>query len=348
MLEFDDESNVLASNIGWARAFSQQFSDVLIYATRVGNIPQDLPTNIEVHEIGGGSKSKRVKALGKLSYLTFMILVQRKKVQVFHHMIHKTVIFPGFLFRMVGVKQILWYSHSVAGKGLSLAAQIVNHIVAPTRQSFPLSEYRVAKGLGQAIDVTRLVPKTFSRDLPFNFVKVSSIGRVNRIKNLNKLLEALSTINTDIAFQIEFTGPVQDVKYRSELVELATAKSLNLKIFPPVKYGDIALTLRDSLLYFSGTVAAVDRAAIEAAICGCLIVSENLSLLELSGMTQLWHELGRNPGELRLKDQIVLLSLLDNSVALEFSEKVSQFAKKRNDVRVVVSQIIDLFSIGAD
>lgn len=341
MLEFDEDSDVLASNIGWVRAFSRKYLTVTVWATKVGKIPLDLPSNVTVNEFGGGTLIKRLKAIRRLLWLACSI--RKNDVQIFHHMIHYTAIFPGVLFRIKGLRQILWYSHRVAGFGLFLALRFVNHVVAPARGSFPLNRLKTAIGLGQAIDISNLERSNMSMQVNREVSKIVSLGRVNRIKNLHQLLEAMSMNQHRHLYEIQFVGPIQDGNYKAELYNFASSHGIRISFAPPVKYAEVADILRSADFYFSGTINAVDRAAIEAAICGCFIVSENLNLLELSGMAQVWKLLGKDYTKLTLNEQFLYLSEIGASTSQSLRNQISDFAKAHNSVDWVVGQIMTIY-----
>jgi glycosyltransferase involved in cell wall biosynthesis len=341
MLEFDEDSEVLASNIGWVRAFSRKYSTVTVWATKVGMIPLDLPSNVTVNEFGGGTLIKRLKAMRTLLWLACR--VGKDDEQIFHHMIHYTAIFPGVIFRIKGLKQILWYSHSVAGPGLFLALQFVNHVVAPASGSFPLNRWKTAKALGQAIDISNLERTNMPRQGNREVSKIVSLGRVNRIKNLHQLLEAMCMNKFRHLYEILFVGPIQDGNYKTELYNFASSRGIRISFAPPVKYAEVADILRSAEFYFSGTINAVDRAAIEAAICGAFVVSKNLNLLELSGMAQVWRLLGQDHTKLTLNEQFLYLSEINEATSQSLRNQISDFAKARNSVDWVVSQIITIY-----
>ena len=109
-LETDLDSQVLAAAHDWVEAFAAQVDKVFVYSTHVGRT--NLPANVVVKELGGGSFLKRLVGLFRL-YKSFAIaLKHQSSVCMFHHMSPRTLLFVGPLYKIAGIKQGLWYSHS--------------------------------------------------------------------------------------------------------------------------------------------------------------------------------------------------------------------------------------------
>ena len=69
-LETDLDSQVLAAAHDWVEAFAAQVDKVFVYSTHVGQT--NLPANVVVKELGGGSFLKRLVGLFRL-YKSFAI-----------------------------------------------------------------------------------------------------------------------------------------------------------------------------------------------------------------------------------------------------------------------------------
>jgi hypothetical protein len=109
-LSMNLDNHVLANTNLWVNEFSKHFERVHVYSTHVGRY--SVPNNVCVEEIGGGSFRKRAVALAKLTFIAFKLYKVRKDVVVFHHQSPRTAVYPGIIFRIFGVNQGLWYSHS--------------------------------------------------------------------------------------------------------------------------------------------------------------------------------------------------------------------------------------------
>jgi hypothetical protein len=81
--------------------------------------------------------------------------------------------------------------------------------------------------------------------------------------------------------------------------------------------------LNEYSFYFTGTPLSVDKATIEAAMSGCLIVSETFEALELTGMTEVWELFGYAPP----------------SLASQISELLSRRPEEIKELRVLIKKV---------
>ena len=80
-LETNLDSNVLAAAHDWVESFAKHVDQVVVYSTHVGRI--DLPANVIVHEIGGGSSVSKVLAVLRLLKSVAIEFPNRNRLFVF-------------------------------------------------------------------------------------------------------------------------------------------------------------------------------------------------------------------------------------------------------------------------
>lgn len=339
-LEMDNRSTLLQSNIDLLRAFSLYFEDVLVVVTHLGEIPNDLQMHSFI-ELGGGSLLKRLRAILRLLLVAFQVLQKRNDVSVFHHMSHRTVIFPGMIFRVLGIKQILWYSHHSIPLTLKSASRIVNCIVTPSKFSFPIDTSKV-RVIGQAVD-SNSIYKNFKESRYKNVYRILSVGRVSRAKKLDKFVDIAQSLDRGCNTELCLVGEVQDHKYLEELRELTVLYGCKLENYGPVDRKKVFEQMTRFCFYFSGTPRGVDRAAIEAAMSGCIVLSENYGTLKLIGMYEFWSEMGYSspPG---LAQQYLFLKRLTPYQLSQIGVKSSRISEELNDVKQTVQRIILMFA----
>jgi hypothetical protein len=107
-----------------------------------------------------------------------------------------------------------------------------------------------------------------------------------------------------------------------------------------VPYEDIPRILQRYKLCFTGTPKSVDKAALEAALTGCFVVSDEMSTLEQLGMRQVWESLNLNAIP-KLEVQIELLSALPAKTASELRLLLCQKASEQNDLKVTTKRILE-------
>jgi glycosyltransferase involved in cell wall biosynthesis len=336
-LELDNKSLLLRSNIAWLFALEEYFDEILVVSTRVGETPFGLKKTT-VLETGGGNTWKRIKAILKFTKLLPSIYRDRRSTFIFHHMSHRTAIYPGIVARAFGVKQALWFSHEHKPASLCFATFFVNRVFSPSIQSFPLNTRKLV-AVGQAIDTSKF---PWNRKLT-SYRRVNdivTIGRVSRSKHLMQAFEIFEDAQNPKENKVIYAiGPTQDLVYQREIEEKSGVLGIRIEFLGPIDSGDIASSLSDFCYYFSGTTKGVDRALIEAGVSGCLILSTNLGAMRLVGMSKYW--LQKLDMELPSLDvQYQVLSSLSSEQRQELGKYVRKFTISNNDIKSTVNKIV--------
>jgi glycosyltransferase involved in cell wall biosynthesis len=123
-----------------------------------------------------------------------------------------------------------------------------------------------------------------------------SLGRYAPVKNYELYLELASDFR-EVKFDIY--GPTGSPEYRKGLVDKFELRNSNVRLLESVNYSEIPKLLSRYEYFYSGTPKSVDKAAIEAALSGCFILSVNPATIEISGMGEVWNHVGiRCPKEI--------------------------------------------------
>jgi glycosyltransferase involved in cell wall biosynthesis len=279
------DSKVLASSHDWVRAFSNLFEEIRVLSTHVGRT--DLPDNVKVIQIGGGTLKNRLSAILILFQQISFIFQNRENLAVFHHMTTYPAAILGPILRALGIRQSIWYSHSHASKSFRWAAVFMNRIYGPAPGAVPANNTKI-RYLGHGIDIEKFTHWDKPNDIARS--GLVSVGRIVPIKNFHLLLsDSFPAAETFI----DLYGPsYSDNPYHAELLDLAFELGINLRIHNPIGYSEMATTLQKYSFFYSGTPKSVDKAAVEASLSGCFIVSSNQSLLEVTGMNLVWSKIG--------------------------------------------------------
>lgn len=332
-LETDSESPVLAVGIDWILNLSRQFDSVEVWSTHVGEKSE--LGNMKVEEIGGGSLVKRLRAISRLARLSLRIVRNRNDFFVFHHMSPRTAIFPGIPFRMIGIAQGLWYSHASNPISLRIATLTVNHIFTSTRQSFPIHSKKVLY-VGHGIPVEKFI----DTEQCHNRKKaILYLGRISPVKQLESLVQEMSKIKPPLP--IVFFGSENDSEYAQLLRSLAENERINLTINNSVKYIEVPKLMSSFKYFYSGTKGSVDKAALEAALAGCLILSSERITLDLTGMSAGWRHIGQIPPK-HIADQIRLLEALEGPELSRLKERVIQECHRKNNLKNTTTKIAEV------
>ena len=329
-LETDLDSELLAHCHDWILEFSKHFEEVIVYSTHVGRI--ELPNNVSVNSIGGGSLVKRVVAMFNLANSLKLVFKHRKNLVVFHHMSTKTSAAIGLPVKIMGVPQGLWYSHSHAPISLKASNYFVDYIFSSTPGAIPINS-RKNTFVGHAIAVPESFELEVDKDLRDGCV---SLGRVVPIKRLEELLYAISSLE-HLKTSITFIGSNSvNREYTSYLIDVAKEKNLSLEFIGPIHHDKVFRILQNFSIYFTGTPKSVDKATIEAAISGCLVVTDSESALELTGMINIYEGKRFN-----LSDQVKFIMNMSASQLMNARRDLSMMSRERNDLQKTILRMAD-------
>lgn len=333
-LEVDSQSRVLAAGLDWIIAFSEHCHKVIVFSTHVGEYK--LPNNVTVIELSGPGFLGKFRWFKNSTRALFMYLRTDGEKIVFHHMSQYTVIFPGIFLRIFGARQGLWYAHAAKGITLYLAEKISNKTFTSAKGAFPIFSKKLTL-LGQGVDTSKF-SLAFQENNDSKREGIFSLGRINSVKNLEKLLE---TIPVKHVKRIEFMGRLEDKNYKLMIENLAKTKKLNLVINDSKPYNEIPLYLTKWSYYYCGTNTAVDKAAIEAAACGCIIISKNKNVLNLTGMDSIYNNFNLLVPE-NLFDQISFFDKLTNKDISLIRKEISKISCEQNNVVNTTHKVVDL------
>lgn len=282
-LEMNLDSTVMAAAHDWVESFAKKYDVVKVYSTHVGRVV--LPANVTVTEIGGGTVWARILAFSRLMRVVTSNFGSRRELVVFHHMSTYTAVILGPVFRLLGVKQGLWYSHSVKSFSLSFAASLVDFVFSSSPEALPLESSK-SIFIGHGISLTRFKSSELENN---NRSGIVSLGRYAPIKRYESFLE-LAGYFSSIKFEIY--GPTGSTEYRKFLTDKFESKYPNVTIGNALDYSEIPNLLNRYEYFYSGTPKSVDKAAVEAALSGCFVLSTNSPTIEITGMSEVWNLLG--------------------------------------------------------
>jgi len=311
-------------------AFKEIFTDVSVISTWVGS--HSLPLEIKVTQIGGGNLIRRGMALIRLAKVGIIIVRNRHEAIVFHHMSTKTAALLGPIFRLSGVKQGLWYSHSSITHELLFAEKYMNKIYSSMPESLPISSKK-ARFTGHGIDVSKF-PKLnlYSRSLA-----VLSLGRIARIKRNEILIDALSKSQREIK-EVHLVGPTgSSIKYLQELTAYGLERGVNVKYLGEISHRDVPELLSKYSACYTGNPNTVDKSVIEGALSGCFTLASQEFILKQTGMSDVLEKAGLS-FEINLTDQISVLDKLHEKDELRLV--LRDQAIRKNSVQNTTSKIV--------
>ena len=331
----DLDSTVLASNFDWVEAFAKRFKKVTVFTTQLGRV-KDLP-NVNIIQIGGKSNNGRLKAAVRLIIGFLMVTRKKEEKYIFYHMSHKPAVILGLFYKFLHCRQVMWYSHSKKSLGLVLATKFVDNIVSTNLETFPLKSPKFVS-VGHGIKISKFKYSKGSNLISKDFSRFVAIGRVTPIKNIEKMIEALQNQNATLTL----IGELSDQQYYQNLQIQAFSYGVTLEHLAPVAQELLPQILQQYSFAINCTPKSVDKAILEATICGLIPISENKAVLDSTGMNKFWKE--KNINFPSIKEQVVFLLSLKNYEVEELSSKIKLETIKNNDLDMTISKIVSLLS----
>ena len=143
---------------------------------------------------------------------------------VFVHMNPIYVVLGGIIWKVLGKKISLWYTHKNVDLKLRVAEKLVDQIFTASKESFTLTSEKVLV-TGHGIDVVRYADAPRNKTIGVEPIALLSVGRITPIKNGDVLIEAAHLLKKQWGkkFIINFIGnpvTVRDHSYKEKLKSL--------------------------------------------------------------------------------------------------------------------------------
>lgn len=287
-IALDADDSALAANVDLVLSLKKFFYKVDV-VTRFWD-KKVLPNGIKVAVISGGSFICRLIGVYELIKVFLKIIFNKQEKYVLFHMNDKFAAILVPLLRMFKVKSCLWYSHAKASIALKWTNFFVYKVITTATNAYPLEHKRIFP-IGQLVSTSSFYYEE-AQELPTRNIRtIISVGRVAKSKFLEDLISQLNqNSGIDEVNIIGSVDPRGDNSYADFLKRLASNNGLRIRFNGPLKRRDLRdLYLRHSAIY-SGTRKAIDKSAIEGALCGLFVISTNDELLDLTGMADVYQK----------------------------------------------------------
>lgn len=255
--------------VEWLRGASKTFEVITCVALRIGQ--DKLPENVHLIPL-----RSRKGLQGKLQ-VVFRLLREtvRRRNQydsVFVRGDTVYMVLAGWLWRLLGKRTVLWYTHYKPNWTLRLAAYFSDDVVTAVPESNSL---RDALCIGHHIDVGRFQPNPGRvwQDMP----RVLIFGRVSPVKRVPWMVETLRTYIEQGQIHLQIRGKASDAAtrdaLRSCLPESASWQDADLA---PSMAGRL---YQETDIFINATPGSMDKALLEAAASGCIVLAATRGFL---------------------------------------------------------------------
>jgi glycosyltransferase involved in cell wall biosynthesis len=284
--KIDSNDDVLGFFHAWIAEFAKHCEQVTAIGLSVG--AHDLPKNVRIFSLGKESGASRLKYLGNFYRLIFR--ERHNYDAVFVHMNPEYIILGGVLWKIMGKKIGLWYTHKQVDWRLRMAVHGVDVIFTASPESFRLPTPKLHV-VGHGIDADRF---EHIRRIPDGVFRILSIGRIAQAKGYGTLFRALELLKDENSFtEVHIVGaPITaaDKIYATELQSTITQQGWEKKIVlvGAVPNNAIEPYLAKADLFVNmSTTGSLDKAVLEAMVAGVPVLTSNEGLrTALSGFEQ--------------------------------------------------------------
>jgi len=187
------------------------------------------------------------------------------------------VILGAFVWKLLGKKIFLWYTHKSVTLSLRIALALVDKVLTASAESFRIKSKKV-NVLGHGIDVDTFIP---TKEKLEDTMSIVTVGRISPVKHYEVLISAFAELRNEVPVFLDIAGvPIthEDKKYAASLRTLAKNQGVEdrVRFKGALRHGDIPLLLRASDIFVNmSKTGSLDKAVLEAMACGLPAVTSN-------------------------------------------------------------------------
>jgi glycosyltransferase involved in cell wall biosynthesis len=340
----------------WLEELSRHFDTVEVICLKEGR--HALPERVRVHSLGKPSSAKATKDREpslphfflRMRYVwRFYTLLWRLRGRydaVFVHMNPEYVVLAGLLWRVLGKRIVLWYTHRLVNTKLRTAVRLANAVATAAPESLRLASRKV-QVIGHGIE-TRSFATVRDGEL-HDPIAIVSVGRITPIKRLELLIEALALLSRqDTPVELTLVGAPTvggDVAYermlRAKAHELGIEKSVHFSGAIPYREMPALYGTQDISVNLAPT-GGIDKAVLESMASGCLVLVANKAFAPLLGLDA--HMLTFEPTPADLASKLTSLVQLTSRDRLALSCRLVERARNDADLAPVVNRLATLLT----
>jgi len=261
----DQNDPILGFFVRWIEEFAKHCGQVTVICLRKGE--HHLPPNVRVLALGDSGKLSRAYKLLEGAYK-----FRGDYDAVFVHMNPEYLVAAGWLWRLLGKRTALWYTHKSVNLKLRIAALFANTILTASKESFRLASSKV-RVMGHGIDTDFFSPGPIPRGSHW-----LSVGRLTASKRHDLAIRDAHAAGKELWIAGE--GP-----------ERKRLEALSQELGASVLFlgGLMQARLRDeyrkaALLVHRSETGSLDKVVLEALACGCPVRTNDAALKFMESM----------------------------------------------------------------
>jgi glycosyltransferase involved in cell wall biosynthesis len=263
----DSQDSDLGFFVRWIEEFAKHNEKVTVVTLRKGQYT--LPKNVSVIVLGKGSRLRRAWQFWRVC-----IAHRHDYDAVFVHMNPEYFMVAGLLWRSMGKRAALWYTHKAVNVRLKIATLLANRIFTASKASFRLQNNKV-QVMGHGIDTTLFAPDTHISREDFWI----SAGRLDKIKRHDLAIRAAANAGKELHI-------VGEGLERENLESLAHQLGVRIVFLGKLSHTQVRDEFRRAALFLHmSETGSLDKLILEAVACGCPVRTNDPALKYLESAT---------------------------------------------------------------
>lgn len=250
----DENDSDLGFFVSWIRELATRCESVLIITLREGK--HSLPSNVEIYTLRPGRIRRAIELLR-------IALTRRTSYEaVFVHMNPEYIVVSGWLWRLLGKKIALWYTHKSVDLKLRIASIFTDIIMTASKESFRLQGSNPIV-VGHGIDTDFFKPDTSV----LRGEHLLSAGRLAKAKNHELIIRAAKKAGRELRIAGEGAE-------RAALERLAREEGADVKFLGGLTQTELRDEYRKAAHFVhASTTGSMDKVVLEAAACDCNVIT---------------------------------------------------------------------------
>lgn len=259
----------------WVEEFAKSTEHISVICLKKGRF--ELPQNVSVHSLGKEVAPSRIRYV--LNFYRYLWMLRGSYDVVLVHMNDEYVLLGGWWWKCAGVKIGLWRNHVQGSWKAAVACRLADVLFYTSPQTYA-SRFAHAHKMPVGIDTEFFTPPHARPPSG----TVLSLGRIDPVKKIDVLLEALQLLKAPYHIDIVGSATPGREHYEQELTQKCSAlvQSGVVTFHPGVHFTDTPSLYRSHRIFINLTpTGSFDKTMLEAAACGCLLVVSNPALKEV-------------------------------------------------------------------
>lgn len=269
----DSNDAILGFMYSWIIELAKHCEKVTVVCLEKGVF--SLPLNVKVLSLGKETGQAKIKYL--INFYKYIWQERKNYDTVFVHMNPEYVVLAGWLWKMLGKRIALWYTHKQIDLKLRLAEKLADIIFTASTKSFRLMSKKI-NVMGHGIDIERFIPASE----PAKEKIILTVDRISPTKNQLEIVKLFAAIKKKVddcrLYIVGAPAYLVDEDYFNQIKEYIKDHGLSgqVKLLGAVPNKDMPAVYQQAKVFISfSATGSLDKAVLEAMACNLPVVTTN-------------------------------------------------------------------------